>query len=232
MICAMNFLREKFSASPIYVRVAPFFVFVGLIALGGLFGKSGPFWIYTLRTFLGAYLLWEMRPFVPEMRWAISTEAVAVGVAVFIMWVGLDSFVPKNHLFFSPSPKDIEWNPFERYGAGAAMGWFFVTVRLLGSTFIVAPLEEVFWRSFLYRYCVNTKFESLPLKLFHPTSFIVVSLLFGIEHYEWVQGFLCGMAYQWLVISKNRLGDAIAAHAITNFLLGLWVIGQGAWHFW
>jgi len=38
------------------------------------------------------------------------------------------------------------------------------------------------------------------------------------------------LAYQWLVISKNRLGDAIAAHAITNFLLGLWVVGGGAWH--
>ena len=46
------------------------------------------------------------------------------------------------------------------------------------------------------------------------------------------QGFLCGMAFQWLTINKNRLSDAIAAHAITNFLLGLWVLGRGDWHFW
>lgn len=228
----MHFFREKFRASPIYVRVVPFFIFVGLIAFGSMFGKDGPFWIYALRTFLGAWFIIEMRPFVPEMRWTVSLEAFAIGVAVFIMWVGLDSFVPKNHIFFTPSPDDPVWNPFQRYTASPNLAWFFFLVRLLGSSFVVAPLEEVFWRSFLYRYAVRTNFESLPLKMFHPTSFIVVSFLFGIEHYQFVQGFLCGMAYQWLVINKNRLGDAIAAHAITNFLLGLWVLWRGQWHFW
>jgi hypothetical protein len=35
-----------------------------------------------------------------------------------------------------------------------------------------------------------------------------------------------------LVVRKNRLGDAMMAHAITNFLLGLWVIAKGDWSFW
>jgi hypothetical protein len=226
----MNFFREKCQASPVYARVAPFCIFVGLMVLGFL-GKDSRYWSYVLRTIAGAWMLWQMRPFVPEMRWNVSTEAIAVGVAVFVMWVGLDPFFPKNHVLFTPTPGD-EWNPFARYGAGAALGWFYVSVRLFGSTFIVAPLEEVFWRSFVYRYSVRTNFESLPLNLFHPTAFIVVSLLFGLEHYEWAQGFLCGMAYQWLVINKKSLGDAIAAHAITNFLLGLWVIARGDWGFW
>jgi hypothetical protein len=41
------------------------------------------------------------------------------------------------------------------------------------------------------------------------------------------------MAYQWLVLRKNRLGDAMTAHAITNFLLGVWVVWRGgsAWKF-
>jgi CAAX prenyl protease-like protein len=227
----MNFFREKSQASPVYARVAPFAIFVGLIALNGFFGKSGPYWVYVFRTVVGAWFLREMRRFVPEMRWTFSLEAVAIGVAVFVLWVGLDSFFPKNHLIFTPTADDV-WNPFARYGAGSGLGWFFVTVRLLGSSLVVPPLEEVFWRSFLYRYFVRTNFESLPLKMFHPTSFIVTSLLFGLEHYEWAQGLLCGMAFQWLVINKNRLGDAIVAHAITNFLLGLWVIGRGDWHFW
>ena len=72
----------------------------------------------------------------------------------------------------------------------------------------------------------------MPLNRFHPTAFIVISLLFGLEHYQFVQGFLFGMAMQWLVINKNRLGDAIVAHAITNFLLGLWVVARHDWQFW
>lgn len=231
MIWVMNLLREKFQASPTYARFAPFVIFVALIALNGLFGKDGPYWMYAIRTGVGAWLIWEMRPFVPEMRWAVSLEAVAVGVAVFVMWVGLDPFVPKNHIFFTPTADDV-WNPFALYGAGSGMAWFFVIVRILGSSLVVPPLEEVFWRSFLYRYSIRTNFETLPLKTFHPTAFIVISLLFGLEHYEFIQGFLCGMAFQWLAINKNRLGDAIAAHAITNFLLGLWVLGRGDWHFW
>ena len=31
---------------------------------------------------------------------------------------------------------------------------------------------------------------------------------------------------------KNRLGDAMTAHATTNFLLGLWIVGTGQWHYW
>jgi membrane protease YdiL (CAAX protease family) len=43
---------------------------------------------------------------------------------------------------------------------------------------------------------------------------------------------LCGAAYQWLVLRKGRLGDAMTAHAITNFLLGAWIVWRGAWQFW
>ena len=45
-------------------------------------------------------------------------------------------------------------------------------------------------------------------------------------------GILCGFAFQGLVCWKKRLGDAMTAHAITNGLLGLWVVWRGAWHFW
>jgi len=31
---------------------------------------------------------------------------------------------------------------------------------------------------------------------------------------------------------ENRLGDAMTAHAITNFLLGVWVVWRHAWNFW
>jgi CAAX prenyl protease-like protein len=62
--------------------------------------------------------------------------------------------------------------------------------------------------------------------------FVVTSLVFGLEHHEWLAGILCGFAYQGLVIWKGRLGDAVTAHGITNFLLGVWVLWRGAWQFW
>jgi CAAX prenyl protease-like protein len=227
----MNLLREKFQASPIYARFVPFVIFVGLMAFNSVLGKDGLYWMYAVRTAVGFWLLLEMRPFVSEMRWAISLEAVAVGIAIFVIWVALNPYVPQNHILFKPTVGDV-WNPFARFGQASGLAWFFAVVRILGSSLVVPPLEEVFWRSFLYRYSIRTDFQNVPFNLFHPTAFIVISLMFGLEHYQFVQGFLCGMAFQWLVIRKNRLGDAIAAHAITNFLLGVWVVWRQDWQFW
>ncbi|MBO4545513.1 MAG: CPBP family intramembrane metalloprotease, partial [Verrucomicrobia bacterium] len=62
--------------------------------------------------------------------------------------------------------------------------------------------------------------------------FVVVSVIFGLVHQEWLAGILCGLVYQGLVCYKGRLGDAITAHGITNLLLGIWVVWRGAWNFW
>lgn len=107
-----------------------------------------------------------------------------------------------------------------------------IVTRILGSTLVVPPLEEVFYRSFLYRYFARQDFLSVPLNRFLPWPFFATAAVFGFSHFQWLAGVLCGMAYQWLVLRKNRLGDAMTAHAITNFLLGIWVVWQGAWQFW
>ena len=225
----MQQLREKFRSSAIYARFAPFFIFLVVTALGSL-GGDWKFWAYAAKVFVGAWLIWEMRPFVQEMRWAFSWEAVVVGVLVFVMWVGINPYYPMNHLFFKPTEGDV-WDPFQRFGDGSVAAWTLASVRIAGMTLVVPPLEEVFWRSLAYRWFIRTDFQNVPFRLFHPTSFIVTSALFGFEHYQWLAGILCGMAYQWLVIRKDRLGDAMTAHAITNFLLGVWVVWRHDWQF-
>ena len=72
----------------------------------------------------------------------------------------------------------------------------------------------------------------MPVGVFAWTPFLLTSVLFGFEHREWLAGILCGFAYQGLVCWKGRLGDVITAHAITNFLLSVWVVARGAWGFW
>ena len=113
------------------------------------------------------------------------------------------------------------------------MAWVCIMGRLLGSSLVVPPIEEVFYRSFLYRVLVRQNFLTMPLRQYHALSFFTTSAIFGLLHPDrWAAGIFCGLAYQWLVIRKGRLGDAMTAHAITNFLLGLWVIWRPAWNFW
>ena len=241
------FLRKFLS--PLLARVAPFILFALLTVAQGKGGAASAYWFYLAKTLVGVWLIFEVWPLVMEMRWAFSWEAVAVGVGIFAVWVGLDNFYPhtgdalQNYVypffkkiglgFLCSDPKPVmPWNPNEQFGSGSALAWLFILTRILGSTLVVPPLEEVFYRSFLYRYIANQNFLTVPLAKFLPLPFFATALVFGFSHNEWLAGILCGAAYQWLVIRKHRLGDAMTAHAITNFLLGVWVVWRGEWKFW
>jgi len=217
---------EKMRSSPLLVRVVPFLLFVVLTVFQGRFGETSQYWVYLAKIIVGAWLLWLIRSQVPEMRWSFSWEAVVVGIAVFGMWVGLDPFYRK---FGQTGPG---WNPFASFPTNEALAWVMVAGRILGSTLVVPPLEEVFYRSFVYRYIIRQDFQGVPLNEFRLVPFLVSALIFGLAHFEWLAGILCALAYHWLILHKNRLGDAILAHAITNFLLGLWVVWKRDWHFW
>jgi CAAX prenyl protease-like protein len=223
----MGKIKAKLASSPMLVRVGPFFVFLVLTSLPSVMGEASRYWLYLAKTMVGAGMLWMVWPYVSEMRWKISTEAVIVGVLVFGLWVGLDNLYPK---FGKSEPG---WNPHKQFGAGTALAWFFIFVRIICGTLIVPPLEEVFYRSFAYRFIVRPDFQTVPVGEFRWSAFLITSIAFGLVHpQQWLAGILCGFAYQSLVCWKKRLGDAMTAHAITNLLLGLWVIWKGAWNFW
>lgn len=235
----MNLLATQLRKSPLVARVAPFLVFVLLTFVQEQFPGPGRYWLYLTKTLVAGWMLWTVRSIVREMRWAFSWEAVVVGVGVFGLWVGLDPFVPTQQELWAkfgssknPSAATALWNPFAQFAEGSALGWFFIVVRVLGSSLVVPPLEEIFYRSFLYRWIVNPDFESVPLGQFAWKPFLIAAIVFGLAHNEWLAGILCAAAYQGLVCRKKRLGDAMTAHAITNLLLGLWVASRGAWHFW
>jgi len=150
------FLRRPFAASPPLVRVAPFVIFLGLTFCQGRFGEASRYWFYLAKTLAGVWLIWEMRPFVSEMRWALSWEAVAVGVGVFVLWAGLpgewttqNSLWAKLGLSHPPATAARLWNPFAQFGSGSTLAWLMTGVRIAGSTLVVPPLEEVFYRSCL-----------------------------------------------------------------------------------
>lgn len=223
----MTLLREKLHDSAVFPRIFPYAVIVVLTTIQneGVSG-AGHYWLYFLKILVGAWCIWQVWSFAPEMRWAFSWEAVVVGVLVCVVWVGLDPFYPKIGGAGEP------WNPFEQFPGDAGLAWFFLVMRTVGVAVVVPPIEELFYRSFLYRYSVRLNFTAMPLNRVHWLSLIFTSAIFGVVHHQWVAGFLCGLAYQWLVLRKNRLGDAMTAHGITNFLLALWVIWRHAWHFW
>lgn len=224
--------RENMAKSPEHARFLPFLIFVVITFFGGTMGGDGMFWLYAVKTAVGAWMVWEMRKFVPEMRWSFSWEALAVGIVIFIAWVGLDPLYPKNHLLFKDTKESI-WNPFAHFGEGSGIAWALISIRIFGMTIVVPPIEEAFYRSLVYRYIIKYDFTKVALHHFDGLALALTSFLFGFAHFQWLPGILCGLAYQALVIRRGHLGDAMTAHAITNFLLGVYVVWKGgeAWKF-
>ena len=181
-------LRKILSRSPATARVAPFVIFVLLTVAQGKFGPASAYWFYLAKTLAGLWLIIEIRPLVAEMRWAFSWEAVVVGIGIFAIWAGISGeWTTQNSLWvklgISHPPKipPAVWNPNGQFGSGSALAWLFIITRILGSTLIVPPLEEIFYRSFLYRYIARQNFLDVPLNRFLPVPFLATAAVFGLS---------------------------------------------------
>ena len=217
--------------SPEHARFLPFAIWVGITALA-MGGGDMKFFSYVAKVIIGVWVVWEMRRYIPEVRWTISWQAVVVGIVVFLVWVGLDPFYPKNNLLMKDTPESI-WNPFARFGDTSIVAWSLIVIRIFGMTVLVPPIEEAFYRSLVYRYIIKYDFSKVALNHFDGVAMTLCAMMFGFMHFQWLPGIICGLAYQWLAIRRGHLGDAITAHAITNFLLGVYVVwtGGNAWKF-
>ena len=94
-------------------------------------------------------------------------------------------------------------------------------------------LEELFWRGWLPRWLQDTDVDRVPLGRYTPFAFWATAVLFGAEHGPfWEVGLVAGVIYNWWMRRTRSLGDLVVAHAVTNFVLSLYVIGTGEWMFW
>jgi CAAX prenyl protease-like protein len=93
-------------------------------------------------------------------------------------------------------------------------------------------MEELFWRSFLMRWVASPDFETVEPARAGLKAFIITVVLFGFEHNLWLAGIVAGIAYTLLYMRYRTLWSPILAHAVTNGLLGLWVVHTGSWAFW
>ncbi len=202
--------------------IAPFALYCILIYIPSLFNISQGL-IYPIKTVLvTASLIYFWNVYKEEIRFSFNLLAVISGVVVFFIWVLPEGLYPQiGH---------SEFNPYEQasgYGV-----YLVIAFRLIGATLVVPLMEELFWRSFVLRYAISSDFKSLPLGRFSWFSFIFVSILFGFEHHRWLVGIVAGMVYAGILYHRRNLFDPILSHAITNFLLGLYVISTQQWSFW
>jgi hypothetical protein len=97
---------------------------------------------------------------------------------------------------------------------------------------VVPVMEELFWRSLVMRWIDQRDFLAADPRRATLAAFLISSGLFALEHTLWLAGLLAGLAYAWLYRRTGNLRVAIASHALTNGLLGAWILATHDWRYW
>ncbi|HXS97801.1 MAG TPA: exosortase E/protease, VPEID-CTERM system [Candidatus Limnocylindrales bacterium] len=179
-------------------------------------------WAYGLRVLAGAAALWCFRGVYRKMDWRIGWPAAAVGAIVFAIWIVLDR-----------GSRTAPGAPAALVNAPHALSAAWVALRILGATVTVPLAEELAFRGFLLRRLASPAFESVSWRHFAWMPFVASSAAFGLLHGErWAAGTLAGMLYALVMLRRGRIGEAAAAHSVTNGLLAIWVLTTGKWYLW
>jgi CAAX prenyl protease-like protein len=213
---------------PWFPYVFPFVLFLILTEPARLF-PSCTHILYIGRTVIVGLLLWfwrhEYKPdFAPKLSFFEYLTAILLGLLVLLIWILPEEYLPQFG-------KHTGFNPYA-FGWSQAAVISLIAVRIIGAAVVVPIMEELFWRSFFLRYLINQDFRAVPPGTFTWFSFIGVAILFGLEHHRVFVGIAAGVIYNLLMIRQKKLGGCIAAHAITNLGLGIYILYTEKWMFW
>jgi len=215
-------------------RIVPFAAFMVLLAVRGEVPADGswgidPRWVYGLTVLVVGGLLayfWREYGELVSQTWPSPSEfalGVGVGLVVFALWINLDA---PWMTIGSPSATFL---PLD--GAGALI-WPLAIVRWIGAALIVPVMEELFWRSFLMRWIQSPQFESVVPQRVALKAVLLSTFVFVLAHTLWLAAIIAGVAYAWLYVRTGKLWVPVIAHAVTNGVLGVWVVLTGNWAFW
>jgi CAAX prenyl protease-like protein len=223
----------------LWAWVGPFALFMGFLALASLIGKfaqdlprpafllSNPeYWIFPVQTLACGWLLarhWHRYDF---HGWTALPAGLLAGILAFLIWIA-----PREWL--GGDPRMDGFNP-ELFVGNPVAYWTTLGFRLVRLVVIVPLLEEIFWRGFLMRYLIRNRFTSVPFGTYAPLAFLAVAGAFALVHdgADRIPALLTGLLWNALAVRTRSLGACVLAHAVTNLLLGIYILRTGQWGFW
>jgi len=208
--------------------------FVGWIFVMQMLGDPEG-WKYGARILVGGGLLLALRPwrYYKKPKWRNIPWGVAVGVAVFVMWVvpewaGFGGDWARHYRTFG---MQMPWKETVIEHVPIYVG-LWALVRIAGSAVVIPVIEEFFWRGFFYRWVARPEFMKVDHGKLVWWALLVSALFFASVHTRWLVAVPCGIAYGLLYINTRDIWAAVWAHAVTNLLLGLYVLKTGQHGFW
>jgi uncharacterized protein len=195
--------------------------------------------IYTLKivaTVLAVIVVW---PGYRQFPWRIQPLAIVVGMVGVVVWIGLCRLEVEPVLWewlgwetLSESGGRSRYNPWVQLEQWPVAAAGFLLVRFLGLVALVPLIEEFFLRGFVMRFVMSDRWWEIPFGKVNTTAVLVGTLVPMMMH----PGELLAAAawfsmITWLMVRTRNIWDCVAAHAVTNLLLGLYAVGFDEWRF-
>ena len=233
-------MKPSLFKNPAFPRVAPFVVFMAFIGLEqGLralleqqvlaFDEIILNWLYLPKAVLVGCMLWLLRQSFTEIDikdlrdYRKTILSIFSGLLVFILWINMDWTLGSQNAPAGFNPEIFTYEPAR---------WLMIAVRVSGAVIIVPIMEELFWRSFLLRYLINSDFTKVAIGSFSLFSFVAVAILFGLEHHYVFAGIMAGTIFNYIYCATKSIAQCVLSHSVANLGLAGYVLLSGKWSFW
>jgi exosortase E/protease (VPEID-CTERM system) len=199
----------------------------GLLAVAA---SNGFEWLYPLRLIAALAVLYAYRREYRRMDWRFGWLGPAAGVVVFAFWVALDHWIGRDATGSGVLLTGIA-EGLARLSGGQRAAW--ILLRTIAAILTVPIAEELAFRGYIARRLMSANVESVPFRSLSLFAVLASSLAFGILHGRmWLAGMLAGVVFALVAKLRGRLGEAVAAHAMANLMIALWVIARGQYSLW
>jgi CAAX prenyl protease-like protein len=200
--------------------------------------------VYTVKIALTIAAMLFVLPGYRKFPFRVSPLAIAVGVVGIFLWVVLCHLqlerliVAKlglQNLFgkFLQLGQRPAYNPLDALSATPAWAYTFLAIRFAGLALVVPMIEEFFLRGFLMRFVVDQEWWMVPFGRVTPAAVAIGTLVPMLMHpAELLAAAVWFSLVTWLMIRTKNIWDCVAAHAVTNLLLGVYVVVYGQWQLW
>lgn len=173
--------------------------------------------VYPLQTLACAAYLWHIRTRIPwTCTWRGCGAGALFGLAGIALWL-----LP---YYAGWVPDKGGFDPAAVFGASSAPVYVEYAFRFARAAVVVPFVEELFWRGFLMRWCINPDFpQEVPFGTHRWRAYILVTFAFMLVHTpaDYAGALLYGTLAYILTVRIKQLMPVVTMHAVANATMGI-----------
>jgi CAAX prenyl protease-like protein len=192
--------------------------------------------VYTIKIGLTTLAMLVVIPGYMAFRTRVHGIAWGVGAVGAVVWILLAKLQVATYPMLPEMLSSLlemggrsGFNPLVELKDNPTWAYGFLAIRFFGLVVVVAVIEEFFLRGFLMRYVMDIDWPLIPFGVVNRLGLATVILFPIVYHPERLAAAAWFSMVTWLMLRTKSIWDCVIAHAVTNLLMGLWVVYSGDW---